>query len=172
MFVFRIKRIIKHTRRLCQGVFFCYLSPEYLNNYYSFETNIHKQKRQWLKAKGYIESFSINDQLEELFALILNVAQLRHRVIDYAELIVCEREMQALACAFDQVFLKIFSPKKFSLTVQKLEEKIEDFLAIYQQILTVSAKNYFVYFVFITAINLLYKNIIILQEKLLDLKRI
>jgi hypothetical protein len=172
MLYFRRKRIIKYTRLLCQDVFSCFLSPDYLNNYYTFETKIHKQKRQWLKAKVSFEKYSISNQLDELFSLILNMAQLRHRVTDYAEFIVCEREMQALAHTFDQVFLSILSPEKFSLALRNLEEKIEDFIAIYQQILTVSAKDYFVYFIFITSLDLIYKNIIIFQEKFSDIKRI
>ena len=172
MFYWRIKRILKYTRLLIQTIFSCFLSPDYQNNYYLFESKIHKIKRHWLKAKMSLSGSSISNQLDELFALLLNMAQLRHRVIDYSELIVCQREMLELLNALDQIFLKLLSPKKFPAALRNFQEKIEDFKAIYQQVLTVSAKDSFVYFVLITSLNLFYKNIIIFQEKLFDLKNI
>src|SRR3990167_1811350 len=87
------KLALVHLKRLNQEIFSCFLQPEYSDNIYLFERRIHLQKNKCIRAIYRLHDVGIVSQLNELYANLMDMAQLRRRVKDYTLFDICRPEL-------------------------------------------------------------------------------
>lgn len=154
---------IKKLHAVAKDIFSCFVQQEYADNMYLFEHRLHLAKANFFEV---IAALDVNDkhyrQLQIIFDILMNIAQLRRRVTDFHIFSVCEREMLAIAVALDDVFtamraVTLMSQEK--IDAYPLEEKITQFANHYQAILNVAAKEPLAFLLFIASLNHLCKEV-------------
>lgn len=161
--------VLKALRRLNDDIFACFLEPAYQDNTYLFEHRIHVQKNHLLvslialrknllpETNAVAHSCSVMVmQLDKLFDLMLDYAQLRRRVSDNAIFSVCFVELLGIRDEINKLLSDMVStfPKgNFHLSTQGLLEKINRFEEVYQSVLQVSAREPLVFLLFIAGLK-------------------
>lgn len=154
---------IKKLHAVEKDVFACFIRPEYADNIYLFEHRLHLAKANYFAA---ISDLNVNDkhylQLQIIFDVLMDVAQLRRRVTDFNIFTVCEREMLAIDVVLGEVFAEmreVTLARKDKIDVYPLEEKITQLADHYQAILNVAAKEPLAFLLFIASLNHLCKEV-------------
>ena len=166
-------------------IFSSFLQPEYGNNLYLFEKRIHVQKIKFmqnmdaLRATVELASKRLHpDQikilkrllvnLDYIYSIILDCAQLRRRVSDYTIFNLCYNEMTAIMQEINRIVLAVISvygwqPAKFD--VLALAEKIRQLEDNYHNVLQVTAREPLVFVLFIASLKTLNEELVKLYEE-------
>jgi hypothetical protein len=184
-----IKEALRRYRYLTIELFSCFLQPEYSDNLYLFERRIHIQKKcllqvltkihnivnhinfkkKYKKYKNYDQYVLVLSKLNCLFDITMDYAQLRQRVTDFSELKLCHQEMFAIFTALENYISVLLSFKRNNDSFVRVTEKIQQFERVYQQVLTVTVRDPFIFFLFMSALKKLGQDMLSLQESLLCL---
>jgi hypothetical protein len=127
-------------RKLNEAIFSCFLQPGYLENKYFYESNLRVHKNKFMRAMlGEKNSAHLN----ELYAILLDCAQLRGRVSDFTIFQVCSVELTAIYEAMDALLAgKVKDTEVLAGCIDRLEDN-------YQHVLRVTAKEPGVFVLFI-----------------------
>jgi hypothetical protein len=160
----RVHEMLKQLKILNQEIFNCYLVSQYQEEKYIYERRIHQAKKYYLRASlSLIETFPSQSLLKQmanhfdnLFDIMMSVAQLRARIEDFSIFDVCCAELTAIRDEFDEL-LKEFSiayhHKNPTRDVKMFQQQIQQLETLYQRVLQVAAPDPFVFVLFIGSLN-------------------
>lgn len=168
-------RIIRQLITLNNEIFSCFLQLDYSDCLYLYEKRLHVQK---IKCKAILAQlrqlvsqtpeekrshFDLTQQkLGQIYDLLLDAAQLRRRVSDYATFSLCRRELQDINQEINRLLdglVSVINKNHFTPDVAMLQQKIDRLEDIYQHVLQVSAPEPLVFLLFIGSLQLLSKEI-------------
>lgn len=158
---FNIVKALHYLRMLNRELFACFLQPDYADNIYLYERRIHEQKNKFLQTILKLRSLvaikekmtppTILAKLDLIYDTVLDYGQLRRRVTDFTLFAVCSRELLALSQAIDQAL----TLKPSVQANAKLLAAINQFQAINQNVLQVTAREPLALILFIASLTAL-----------------
>lgn len=133
-----MKVILKQLDELQKKIFAIYLNRDYFEKTYSYEKSLHEFRLKIITS--LLKLANANDYHNELFELVMDLGNLRYRILDHATFKICEKELIALS-----ENLSLLLNGKIS----QFKESIVAFEKIYQTTLQVVIKNPIVFLIFI-----------------------
>ena len=136
---------------------FSMLQSAYGQNEYLFERRLHHQKNQYLNVSNQLNELlseqKIVASMNKMYDQLLAIAQLRNRISDYTILSVCQKELSELEVSISReiLHLNVSLRKKNILEnhLANIDNSINSFETIYNNILRVTAKEPLPLFLFI-----------------------
>ena len=167
-----INMTLQNMTSLTDDIFACLLEPDYPENIYLYERRIHLQKdaflRNLIKLKHFIHQSStlppvektrltsVAARLDHLFDIILDAAQLRRRITDYATLEVCKRELDTINHEINKIYSHLIAATKardYKIDTLPLQHAIIRLDESYQSIIQVTAREPLAFFLFIASMK-------------------
>ena len=168
-----------------QEIFSSFLRAEYANNLYLFEKRIHVQKNKYMQTMEALREVAsqasaalkheearvlkkLLDELDYIYSIILDCAQLRRRVSDYTIFNLCYNEMTAIAQEINKLVLAVISVYAYQnnqIDVLALAVKIRHLEDNYQNVLQVTAREPLVFLLFIASLKILNEELVKLYEE-------
>jgi hypothetical protein len=138
-----------------QDFFACLLEADYLENRYIYEKRLHDQKVKFMQIVLSVSDQQIASKLNELFASMLDYAQLRARVSDFTIFSVCVKELTAIADDINKLLSLLLSAtgKREALETENLANQILKFEDHYQHVLKIAAKEPLPFVLFIAGLR-------------------
>ena len=170
-------------------VFSCFLQPEYPDNVYLYERRLHVQKNKFMHSMSLLREniqffetklpedkrhilTEIEAQLGRSYEIIIDCALLRIRVTDHTIFSVCMDELSNIANEIDKLYDQInrlINGRKYQVNLIEFAEKITRFEECYHGVLQVTAKEPFVFLLFISSLKSLYEETAGIYESILKL---
>jgi uncharacterized membrane protein YccC len=170
---------LRTLRNLNDEIFSCFLQPEYPDNIYLFERRLHVRKMECLqtltKMRKTIQQAQrcnkqnqaaswqpILQQLEILFSNVLDYAQLRRRVTDFATFSICSQELSQIFQALTQIFKDAETVKgrhTIEMDVNILRQYIHRLEENYHHVLQIASREPLPFLLFINSLNLFCDNL-------------
>lgn len=167
--------LLNDMRKLSDVIFACMLQPEFIDNLYLFEKQLHVQKNRVLskislflkmtqtanppllpKTRQSLDEVIVH--FERLYANLSDCAQLRRRVSDHTIFLVVAAELRKVCSAIESLFnamIYLFSCKTYAFDIPKLKQSIELLEDNYQRALQVTAREPLVFLLFIANLQML-----------------
>lgn len=153
---------LRYLKQVSDAIFSCLLSPEYPDNLYLFERRLHLQKVKYMQSLAQLRQSkglsSFINKLDHCYDILLDCAQLRHRVKDHATFTLCAPELiainQEIGVAIAACMANIAN-KKHEFVLSALAEKLMPLEANYSTVLQISAREPLVFLLFITSLKAL-----------------
>lgn len=154
--------------QLNQTIFNCLTQTTYSANEYYYERAIHLAKTQCLQALAKLRHIQMQHprknqsqlalltELDQLYALMLNYAQLRWRIKDHAVFEVSALEMTAIAAQINYLLSRLLThepDEKLQAALTNFDYKVERLEDIYNNVLLVAAREPLAFILFLNGIK-------------------
>ena len=162
---FFFRKAIRVLKTLQDEIYACFLQAEYVDSEYLFERRIHSEKRRFAlcieKLKEVDDKNTMLIKLENIYALLLDAAQLRRRVSDHTIFELCQHELKSLLIALDHLFLTLERSITTSQCLDQdfLTREINQLESMFQSILQVTAREPIIFLLFIYHLKVLREEI-------------
>jgi hypothetical protein len=181
---------LHHLQMLSEEIFSCFLQPEYVNNIYLFERRLHDQKNRFIQALARLREMASEVKTEAheteknaltlmlmkldcLYDILLDGAQLRHRVTDHTIFQVCNDELTAVSQEMEKIIadvIGVLTYKKQHLELANLDVKITRFEENYQNVMRITAREPLVLLLFIASLKAFRNEVAALYEEALQVR--
>lgn len=153
-------------------VFACLLQPDYAETIYLFERRLHEQKNKLMQSILLLHQVSkekkMNEatqewliatltQLDALFALLLECAMVRWRVMDQSVFALCRNELLAVygeMCKLLSSLVRVIRAKQENIDLESFKHSVQLLEENYQHVLQVAAPDPLALLLFIDSLKL------------------
>jgi hypothetical protein len=161
-----VSLLLSAFKQLSNEIIASLLEPDYIEERYIFERRIHIQKNKCMRAMLRVHAHPCAlkstpfffTQLNFLFDILLDCAQLRRRIGDDKIIEGCKQDLVALNLALDKAWLAMIKGQlsKLKSNLRVLKWQIDRLEEVYQHVLQVTAHDPLVFFLFIAHLKFLH----------------
>lgn len=152
---------LRQLQQLTNDIFNCFLQPEYGENIYLYEKRLHEDKTKITQLFSQLacnNSKSLTQKLKQIYALLLDCAQLRRRVTDHTTFGVCKQDLTVIHQVLNKIFIQLIQNKK-ALATDELRASIQRLEETYQSVMHIAAREPLVFLLFIESLKTLAENL-------------
>lgn len=157
---------LRNLRNLNDEIFSCFLQSEYADNLYLFERRLHVRKIECLQTLAKLRKTAQQAKREDwshalkqselVFANMLDYAQLRRRVTDYATFSICSQELTQIFQAITQILKdaeKVQGRQTIEMHVNILRQYVHRLEENYNHVLQIASREPLPFLLFIYSLN-------------------
>lgn len=159
-----------HLRNYVQALFECLTSPDYPDDVYYYERELHKEKIKCMhgittlatmeQKHGFVDKVFNAGQIQNIFAVLVDVSQIRRRSTDHTAFALCAPELLNLEDAMVQLFTACASQftSKLEHICEVLEARILQLDDNLENVVKIASREPAVFVLFRTALQGLYED--------------